>query len=105
MKRKVVSMVLAGVMATSMLVGCGAKKEETSTPEETVAQEQTAEEKMEEKTETTDGAAETTAGDASHEVNFPDGFPKKEIKLIVPFAAGGAFDVMARTLQPIVKDM
>lgn len=105
MKRKVVSMVLAGVMATSMLVGCGAKKEETSTPEETVAQEQTAEEKTEEKTETTDGAAETTAGDDSHEVNFPDGFPKKEIKLIVPFAAGGAFDVMARTLQPIVKDM
>lgn len=50
MKRKVVSMVLAGVMATSMLVGCGAKKEETSTPEETVAQEQTAEEKTEEKT-------------------------------------------------------
>ena len=51
MKRKVVSMVLAGVMATSMLVGCGAKKEETSTPEETVAQEQTAEEKTEEKKE------------------------------------------------------
>lgn len=78
MKRKVVSMVLAGVMATSMLVGCGAKKEETSTPEETVAQEQTAEEKTEEKTETTDGAAETTAGDDSHEVNFPVDFRRRK---------------------------
>lgn len=31
-------------------------------------------------------------------------FPQKEITLIIPFAAGGAFDVMARTLQPVIKE-
>lgn len=38
------------------------------------------------------------------EVVKPDNFPKKEITLVVPFAAGGAFDVMARTLQPVLKE-
>ena len=54
--------------------------------------------------ETTAAAAPAAAG-AAEEVKFPAGFPAKEITLIIPFKAGGAFDGMARTLQPVIKEM
>jgi len=33
-----------------------------------------------------------------------DTFPSREIKMIIPFSAGGATDIMARKLQPIMMD-
>ena len=44
-------------------------------------------------------AALTAAGFAQSD------FPKKEITIIVPFSAGGATDLMARSLQPIFKEL
>lgn len=94
MKRtRILALILAVVMMLGMLAGCGGNK----TAPESKAPESKAPESADPST--------TTPGEDTHEVNFPDGFPKKEITLIIPFAAGGAFDVMARTLQPVIKEM
>ena len=88
---RTLALILAVAMMLAMLVGCGGNKTpESSAPESTAPE--------------TD-APEANNGEDTHEVVWPDGFPKKEITLIVPFAAGGAFDVMARTLQPVIKEM
>lgn len=97
MKRKIVSLVLAGVLAVSTLTGCGSSSSKTEPAPETTAEE-------EKPTEEAAPAEETASTEDTHEVVFPDGYPKKEITLIVPFAAGGAFDVMARTIQPVLKE-
>ncbi len=93
---RTLALILAVAMMLAMLVGCGGNKTPESSAPESTAPETTAPE--------TD-APEANNGEDTHEVVWPDGFPKKEITLIVPFAAGGAFDVMARTLQPVIKEM
>ncbi len=98
MKKKLLSAVLA-VCLMFGLAACGSSKpaESASAPAESAASEAASE-----AAEPASEAAAPADGDA---VNFPDGFPAKEITIIIPFKAGGAFDVMARTLQPIIKEM
>ena len=38
------------------------------------------------------------------EIPKPKNFPRKDITVIVPYAAGGAFDLAVRNLQPIIKE-
>lgn len=103
MKRKLLSFVLAGALAATALTGCGSSSSSGGSAAEADAKEtgggnSTA-------NSSSDGAEKAEAsGENGDAVVFPDGYPNKEIKLIVPFAAGGAFDVMARTLQPVLKE-
>ena len=92
---RTLALILAVCMMLAVLAGCGGSKE-SAAPEST-APESTAPES----TTPDDGAEESDVP----ELAFPDGFPKKEITLIVPFAAGGAFDVMARNVQAIAQEM
>ena len=41
---------------------------------------------------------------AEETIQKPANFPRKEIKVIVPYAPGGAFDLAVRNLQPILKE-
>lgn len=95
--KRTLASILAVVMLLTMLVGCGGgTAPESKAPESQAPESQAPESNAPESNEPTED---------THEVVFPDGFPKKEITLIIPFAAGGAFDVMARTLQPVFKEM
>ncbi|MGI6028676.1 MAG: tripartite tricarboxylate transporter substrate binding protein [Candidatus Heteroscillospira sp.] len=89
---RTLALILAVAMMLTVLVGCGGNKTPESTAPESSAPESTAPES-------------SAPGEDTHEVVWPEGFPKKEITLIVPFAAGGAFDVMARNIQAIVAEM
>lgn len=66
--------------------GCGSKQGQTA-PAETKA-EQT------DKVQDTAAVSQTTA----EEKKLPDGYPKKPIKIIVPWDAGGGTDVFVRTI-------
>ena len=100
---RTLALILAVALMLTM-VACGGKTEESKAPASTAPESTAPESTAPESTAPESTAPEAPAED-THEVVFPDGFPKKEITLIVPFAAGGAFDVMARTLQPIIKEM
>ena len=78
---RTLALILAVCMMLAVLAGCGGSTE-SAAPEST-APESTAPESE----NPDDGAEESDVP----ELAFPDGFPKKEITLIVPFAAGGAF--------------
>lgn len=82
--KRALSILLAVGLLLTCVVGCSQNNpsdKETSTP---------------------DVSAETTPG-AAGELVFPEGFPKKEIKIVVPYAAGGAYDTMARLIQEVAK--
>ncbi len=90
--RKFVALLLA-VFMVMMIAGCGGTAEQSSAAA----------------LSSSDASSGTSALQAASAVEGgikkPADFPKREITWIVPFAAGGAFDTMARTLQPILKEM
>ncbi len=81
MKKRMVALACAGVMAVSALAGCSSEK-----PAETAA-----------KTEAQAAAAGETAAAAAEAAPKSD-FPKKNIKIIVPYGAGGGVDITVRLL-------
>ena len=85
--KRTLALILVLCLSLGVLSGCGGS---TDTPESTAPEEE-AESKLD-------------LGEIP-ELTFPEGFPNKEITLIVPFAAGGAFDVMARNVQAIANQM
>lgn len=98
---KLLSLVLAAAMMLALLAGCGGS---TAPASQAPASQAPASEAPASEAPASEAPASEEPADPNA-VNFPNGFPKKEITLIVPFAAGGAFDVMARTLQPVIKEM
>lgn len=106
MKTKLLAVLLAVCMVLS-LAACGSSKPAESAPaaEAPATEAPAAEAPAAEAPAAEAPAAEAPAETSGTEVKFPAGFPAKEITLIIPFKAGGAFDVMARTLQPIIKEM
>lgn len=89
--RKMLAVTLAAALIIGTLAGC--QSGETK-PDAGNGKTDTAAETKEE-TKTEPKVAETAP---------KTDFPQKEIKLIVPFSAGGATDIMARQMQPIFKD-
>ena len=73
MKKRMAALLFAGIMAAS-LAGCSSKPAETTAA-------------------ATEAAAETVK-----EAAKPDNFPKKNIKIIVPYDAGGGVDITTRIL-------
>ena len=87
MKKRMAALLFAGIMAAS-LAGCSSKPAETTA----AATEAAAETKAEET------AAEEKAAETVKEAAKPDNFPKKNIKIIVPYDAGGGVDITTRIL-------
>ena len=85
MKKRMATLICAG-LAAAFLAGCSGKPAETA-PATTAA-------------ETTVAAAEaeTEAVAPAAEAAKPDNFPKKNIKIIVPYDAGGGVDITTRLL-------
>ena len=90
MKKRMAALLFAGIMAAS-LAGCSSKPAETTAATE-AATEAAAETKAEET------AAEEKAAETVKEAAKPDNFPKKNIKIIVPYDAGGGVDITTRIL-------
>lgn len=89
MKKVLVGMLIAAMLVCSL--GCAAQQAPaTQAPAAPVAEAPAAQ-----------APAEAPVAEAPAEIDFPT----KEIKLIVPWNAGGANDVAARQLQPIFKDL
>ena len=82
MKKRMAALLFAGIMAAS-LAGCSSKPAETTAAATEAATEAAAETKAEET------AAEEKAAETVKEAAKPDNFPKKNIKIIVPYDAGG----------------
>lgn len=83
--KKVISVFMCLAMATTLLVGCGSKSEETAS------------------TMSSNKATETgteMGAKASGDIDWP----KKEIQIICPFAAGGDTDFNARTYAQYLTD-
>ena len=105
--KKLIATTLAAVMAAALLAGCSAKPAApaaTQAPAATAAPETTAAPAA-----TTAAAAETTAAPAetqaaSGELTRPASYPARPITMIVPYAAGGAADVIARALAQVLPD-
>ncbi len=85
MKKRMATLICAG-LAAAFLAGCSGKPAETA-PATTAAETTVA--AAEAKTETAAPAAEAAK---------PDNFPKKNIKIIVPYDAGGGVDITTRLL-------
>ena len=67
MKKKLVSVLLAATVVSSMLAGCGSSESTTETATEETATEETAEETTEESAESTEEASEETAEETTEE--------------------------------------
>lgn len=80
MKKRMAALLFAGIMAAS-LAGCSSKPAETTAAATEAATEAAAETKAEET------AAEEKAAETVKEAAKPDNFPKKNIKIIVPYDA------------------
>ena len=80
--KRTLALILVLCLSLGVLSGCGGS---TDTPESTAPEEE--------------AESNLDLGEIP-ELTFP-----KEITLIVPFAAGGAFDVMARNVQAIANQM
>ena len=91
MKKRMAALLFAGIMAAS-LAGCSSKPAETTAAATEAATEAAAETKAEET------AAEEKAAETVKEAAKPDNFPKKNIKIIVPYDAGGGVDITTRIL-------
>ena len=78
MKKRMAALLFAGIMAAS-LAGCSSKPAETTAA-------------------ATEAAAEKKAAETVKEAAKPDNFPKKNIKIIVPYDAGGGVDITTRIL-------
>lgn len=91
MKKRMAALLFAGIMAAS-LAGCSSKPAETTAAANEAATEAAAETKAEET------AAEEKAAETVKEAAKPDNFPKKNIKIIVPYDAGGGVDITTRIL-------
>lgn len=100
-KNRFVAGLLSAAMMVSVLAGCGGSTAASSSESSSQAPASSSEAASSAASGESEAAGEATTEGA---VKKPDNFPKKEITLIIPFAAGGAFDVMARTLQPIIKE-
>lgn len=97
--------VLAFVLVLCMVigaVGCTSKPAQApAAQEQPAAQAQPA-------TETeapAEAPAEEEASEESKELTAPDGYGKKDITMVVPLTAGGAFDQAARKLSAIVNEL
>jgi len=90
---KIIALILALALSVCAFAGCGGGSASSQSSAAPAAPSDAS------AASTTEGA-ETAPADGPVK---PGNFPKKEITLIVPFAAGGAFDVMARTIQPVLK--
>ncbi|MBT9775330.1 hypothetical protein GPL15_02245 [Clostridium sp. MCC353] len=101
--RKTSILCMALAVSAVLMAGCGSSKTEQA-PAAKTEQTQKAEEakKAEEtqKAEETKKAEETAAVSqaSAEEKKLPDGYPKKPIKIIVPWDAGGGTDVFVRTI-------
>ncbi len=84
--RKMAAAALAAMMAVSVLTGCGSQTKESAAPAETAA---TAEE--------TKAEGEESKTEASNTADSK--FPEKNIKIIVPFDAGGGVDITCRVIS------
>ncbi len=84
---KLLSLVLAAAMMLALLAGCGGS---TAPASQAPASQAPASEAPASEAPASEAPASEEPADPNA-VNFPNGFPKKEITLIVPFAAGGAF--------------
>ena len=92
--KRTLAMILAVVMLLGMLAGCGGKAEESKAPA-SQAPASTAPEKAPEK------APESAAPEAGGK---PANYPTKPINMIVPYAAGGGADIVARAVAAVLPD-
>lgn len=80
-------LILALVMVFGMLAGCGNSNKEPDTKPSTAP--------------STDPATEPSAPALGAK---PDNYPTKPIQIIVPYAAGGAADIVARAIASVLPD-
>lgn len=92
------SMLCMALAVSAVLIsGCGSKPAPAPAPTQAPAPAETkAEQKKEEQTKKEETTAMSEA--AKEEKALPDGYPKKPIKIIVPWDAGGGTDVFVRTM-------
>lgn len=98
---KKTSMLCMALAVSAVLIsGCGSKPAPAPTqapaPAETKAEQKKEEQTKEEQTKKEETTAMSEA--AKEEKALPDGYPKKPIKIIVPWDAGGGTDVFVRTM-------
>jgi len=79
--RKMAAAALAAMVAVSVLTGCGSQTKESAAPAETAAK----------------AEGEESKAEASSTVDSK--FPEKNIKIIVPFDAGGGVDITCRVIS------
>jgi tripartite-type tricarboxylate transporter receptor subunit TctC len=95
--KKILAMVLALCMLSALLSACGGSPTSTEPPATAGT-----------KTAAPATQSAQSAAPASEEpdgIVAPEGFPKKEINVIVPLSAGGAFDMAARKMAECVQKM
>lgn len=87
---RMISLLLTLVIALAALAGCGGAQGTTAT----VAQ----------PAETKSTTPQASAEPAPESGGKPEGYPTKPINLIVPYAAGGAADIVARAIASVLPD-
>lgn len=102
--KTVVSLALTSAMAASLLAGCGAAKEEAAATSAASAASTSAASTSAASTSETAEATSTSAEAADGEVTKPDGYPEKNVQVIVPFSAGGNTDMSTRALLNVVSE-
>lgn len=107
MLKKSISIAAALCMVLTAMTGCGGSGAAKTESQTTTSQESTA--------AVSDSAGESdTAGGAKDSeaagttdtavVKRPDSYPVKPVELIVPYAAGGAADIVARAIASVLPD-
>lgn len=79
------------LMAAALTAGCAGKPQEVSSATEKKAEETKAEATTSDETKEAESQAETRK-------DVVDGYPKKPVKIVVPWDAGGGTDVFVRTM-------
>ncbi len=89
--KRTLSLFLMLVIVATLTVGCASSKPTSSGASQTGT------------TSSSDSQTEAAAGGSSDELTLPDGYPKKDITVIVPSAAGGGTDVTARAFLSVAE--